>query len=101
MTGYETVSKRSEERIQAGRKFRKFTTLWQGRLYVKLRRSDHIHPILPTLHWLPVTYRIQYIIIIIVVISIVLYLTDEAEHTALKKVNNNVYIKTSNINNIR
>ena len=26
----------------------------------KAKESDHIHPILETLHWLPVTHRIQY-----------------------------------------
>ena len=26
----------------------------------KAKKFDHIHPILETLHWLPVTYRIQY-----------------------------------------
>ena len=37
------------------------------------------------------------IIITIAVISIVLYLTDRGEHTALCKINRNVYIKTSKI----
>ena len=31
-----------------------------ARLVCKAKKSDHIHPILETLHWLPVTYRIQY-----------------------------------------
>ena len=30
------------------------------RLVCKAKKSDHIHPILETLHWLPVTHRIQY-----------------------------------------
>ena len=29
-------------------------------LVCKAKKSDHIHPILKTLHWLPVTHRIQY-----------------------------------------
>ena len=37
--------------------------------------------------------------IIIAVISIALYLTDRGELTALYKINNNVYIKTSKIIN--
>ena len=31
-----------------------------ARLVCKAKKSDHIHPILATLHWLPVTHRIQY-----------------------------------------
>ena len=31
-----------------------------ARLVCKAKKSDHIHPILKTLHWLPVTHRIQY-----------------------------------------
>ena len=31
-----------------------------ARLVCKAKKSDHIHPILETLHWLPVTHRIQY-----------------------------------------
>ena len=31
-----------------------------ARLVCKAKKSDHIHPILQTLHWLPVTHRIQY-----------------------------------------
>ena len=31
-----------------------------ARLVCKATKSDHIHPILETLHWLPVTHRIQY-----------------------------------------
>ena len=31
-----------------------------ARLVCKANKSDHIHPILETLHWLPVTHRIQY-----------------------------------------
>ena len=30
------------------------------RLVCKAKKSDHIHPVLETLHWLPVTHRIQY-----------------------------------------
>ena len=30
-----------------------------ARLVCKAKKSDHIHPILETLHWLPVTHRIQ------------------------------------------
>ena len=37
--------------------------------------------------------------IIIVVISLALYLTDKGEHTALYKINNKVYIKTSKMIN--
>ena len=29
-------------------------------LVCKAKKSDHIHPILETLHWLPVTHRIEY-----------------------------------------
>ena len=29
-----------------------------ARLVCKAKKSDHIHPILETLHWLPVTHRI-------------------------------------------
>ena len=35
------------------------------RLVCKAKKSDHIHPILETLHWLPVTHRIQYKILTI------------------------------------
>ena len=28
--------------------------------HIQATKSDHIHPILETLHWLPVTHRIQY-----------------------------------------
>ena len=31
-----------------------------ARLVCKAKKSNHIHPILETLQWLPVTYRIQY-----------------------------------------
>ena len=31
-----------------------------ARLVCKAKKSDHIHPSLETLHWLPVTHRIQY-----------------------------------------
>ena len=31
-----------------------------ARLICKTKKSDHIHPILETLHWLPVTHCIQY-----------------------------------------
>ena len=31
-----------------------------ARLVCKAKKSDHTHPILETLHWLPVTHRIQY-----------------------------------------
>ena len=31
-----------------------------ARLVCKAKKSDHIHSILQTLHWLPITYRIQY-----------------------------------------
>ena len=31
-----------------------------ARLVCKAKKSDHIHPILETLRWLPVTHRIQY-----------------------------------------
>ena len=31
-----------------------------ARLVCKAKKSDHIHPILETLHWLPITHRIQY-----------------------------------------
>ena len=31
-----------------------------ARLVCRAKKSDHIHPILETLHWLPVTHRIQY-----------------------------------------
>ena len=31
-----------------------------ARLVYKAKKSDHIHPIFETLHWLPVTHRIQY-----------------------------------------
>ena len=31
-----------------------------ARLVCKAKKSDHIHPILKILHWLPVTHRIQY-----------------------------------------
>ena len=31
-----------------------------ARLVCKAKKSDHIHPILETLHWLPVTHHIQY-----------------------------------------
>ena len=31
-----------------------------ARLVCKAKKSDHIHPILETQHWLPVTHRIQY-----------------------------------------
>ena len=31
-----------------------------ARLVCKAKKSDHIHPVLETLHWLPVTHRIQY-----------------------------------------
>ena len=31
-----------------------------ARLVWKAKKSDHIHPILETLHWLPVTHRIQH-----------------------------------------
>ena len=31
-----------------------------ARLVCKAKKSDHIHPILETLHWLPVTHCIQY-----------------------------------------
>ena len=31
-----------------------------NRLVCKAKKSDHIHPILATLHWLPATHRIQY-----------------------------------------
>ena len=31
-----------------------------ARLVCKAKKSSHIHPILETLHWLPVTHRIQY-----------------------------------------
>ena len=31
-----------------------------ARLVYKAKKSDHIHPILETLHWLPVTHRTQY-----------------------------------------
>ena len=31
-----------------------------ARLVCKAKKSDHIHPILETLHWLQVTHRIQY-----------------------------------------
>ena len=31
-----------------------------GRIVTKSRRSDHISPIFVRLHWLPVTYRIQF-----------------------------------------
>ena len=31
-----------------------------ARLVWKAKKSDHIHPILDTVHWLPVAYRIQY-----------------------------------------
>ena len=31
-----------------------------ARLVCKAKKSDHIHPILENLHWLPVTHRIQY-----------------------------------------
>ena len=33
-----------------------------ARFVCKAKNSDHIHPILETLHWLPVTHRIQYTI---------------------------------------
>ena len=39
------------------------------------------------------------IIMVITVISIMLYLTNKDEHTALYKINNNVYIKTAKIIN--
>ena len=42
-------------------------------------------------------YAVLTIIWIIVVISIVPYLTDKNEHTTLYKIKNNVYIKTSRI----
>ena len=32
----------------------------EARLVCKAKKSDHIHPILETLHWLPVTHCIQY-----------------------------------------
>ena len=41
-----------------------------ARLVCKAKKSDHIHPILETLHWLPVTHRIQYKISIICFSSI-------------------------------
>ena len=31
-----------------------------ARLVCKAKKSDHIHPILETLHWLPVTHHIQH-----------------------------------------
>ena len=31
-----------------------------ARFVCKAKKSDHTHPILETLHWLPVTHRIQY-----------------------------------------
>ena len=31
-----------------------------ARLVYKAKKSDHLHPILETLHWQPVTHRIQY-----------------------------------------
>ena len=31
-----------------------------ARLVCKAKKSDHIHPFLKTLHWLPVTHHIQY-----------------------------------------
>ena len=31
-----------------------------ARFVCKAKKSDHIHPILETLHWLPVTHRVQY-----------------------------------------
>ena len=42
-------------------------------------------------------FRIIIIIIITVVISIAPYIADKGEHTALYKINNNVYSKTSKI----
>ena len=49
-----------------------------------MRRSEDIVRIL---------IRLIIIIIIIIVISILPYLTDEGEHTALYKINEKVYIK--------
>ena len=43
------------------------------------------------------TVNFKTTIIIIAVIFVAPYLTDKGEHTALYKVNNNVYIKTSKI----
>ena len=37
-----------------------------ARLVTGARKSDHITPILEKLHWLPLTYRIQYKVIIFV-----------------------------------
>ena len=31
-----------------------------ARLVCKAKNSDHIHPILQTLHWLPIAHRVQY-----------------------------------------
>ena len=47
---------RERERERLLKKFR----MQQQGLCVKAKKSDHIHPILETLHWLPVTHHIQY-----------------------------------------
>ena len=61
------------------------------RLVCKAKKSDHIHPILQTLHWLPVTHRIQYKISTICYNSIyrtaVYYLSDLLQpYTPARKV---------------
>ena len=38
----------------------------------KAKKSDHIHPILEILHWLPVTHRIQYKILFVIIIIIII-----------------------------
>ena len=40
--------------------FKKLRMQQQGLRIIKAKTSDHIHLVLETLHWLPVTYHIQY-----------------------------------------